>query len=199
MARSGPHVRMRSCRSSWTVISTLRAPRSLARLRPSCLLVLLALAASLVTFVPASPAAGQVATTTTLSVTTNTWDTVGLDSNKATSSPFDTFPAGAYVCNTGSLTASGLTATFAWKAGDTHTNLALASGADGATSAVGTLAPGACANVQFLVRVNKSGFQNTTKWRSADRDGVYSIAVTGTNVSGTPSTGDRTLNIQKIV
>ena len=49
------------------------------------------------------------------------------------------------------------------------------------------------------VKVDKSNFQNTTKWKNNDRDGVYKISVTAGNVSGTPSTGDRTLYIQKIV
>ena len=157
----------------------------------------------LATLAVLAAAPSSAATPANLTVRSNTWDVIGLDSNKASTSPFDTFPAGVEICNTGELASSAITATFNFTGTD-NTNIRLAS--DGtvngnltsATQLVGPLVGGACTQAQFLVRVEKSKFNNTQKWRTNDRARTYTITASATT-GGTASTGTRTLYAQQIV
>ena len=151
--------------------------------------------------VAATPSAA--ATPATLTVRSNTWDSIGLDSNKASTSPFDTFPAGVEVCNTGETASSPVTATFNFT-GIANTNIRLASDATtggtvtSATQQIGALAGGACTQAQFLVKVQKAVFQNTQKWRTNDRARSYTITAAAAT-GGSASTGTRTLYAEQIV
>ena len=54
-----------------------------------------------------------------LSISPITWNIIGLDSNKQTDGP-NQYPVGARVCNTGDVTATGVTATFTLDGGSTN-------------------------------------------------------------------------------
>ena len=64
-----------------------------------------------------------IAQTTTLSITPITWGVVGLDSNKPVTSGPDLFLEGARVCNTGSVQATGVEATWAWTSSNPYIDL----------------------------------------------------------------------------
>ena len=166
----------------------------------------LALLAAVVVLAPlfvltAAPSAA--ATPANLTVRTNTWDVIGLDSNKASTSPFDTFPAGVEICNTGEEASSAVTATFDFT-GTANANIRLAPDTStngtttSATQQIDAIAGGACAQAQFLVRVDKTKFNNTQKWRTNNRTRTYTITASATS-GGTASTGTRTLYVQQIV
>src|SRR5215208_530813 len=57
-----------------------------------------------------------------LTISPITWNVIGLDSNNVNVGP-NNFPVGARVCNTGDLTATGITADFVWDSSDPYINL----------------------------------------------------------------------------
>src|SRR5215208_573874 len=84
-----------------------------------------------------------------LTVNPITWNVVGLDSNNVNIGP-NNFPVGVRVCNTGDLTATGITADFVWDSSDPYINLRSGS-SDPITLA--SLPEGACEDFYFEVTV----------------------------------------------
>jgi hypothetical protein len=100
-----------------------------------------------------------------LTVTRTTWDVIGMRSNITPAHELTSprrFPVGVEICNTGAVTASGVSAAFALS------NVQVASGsqpaigsvqpqggtsATGANQTIGDLAAGACRQVYYTVRV----------------------------------------------
>ena len=132
-----------------------------------------------------------------LTVRSNTWDTIGLDSNQSTTSPFDTFPAGVEICNTGLGASEPVTATFNFTNTNSNIRLASSPSATSATQDVGTLAAGACTQAQFLVNIDKAQFTGASAWNSLNRARTYTITASAAGTASA-STGTRTLYAQKI-
>src|SRR5262249_51517365 len=80
-----------------------------------------------------------------LTVTPITWNIIGLDSNNVTAGP-DTFPVGVRVANTGNAAATNVQTNYVWDSTNSFINLL-----GPATSTVGTLAPGASADIIYNV------------------------------------------------
>ncbi|HEY5728408.1 MAG TPA: CARDB domain-containing protein, partial [Anaerolineales bacterium] len=137
-------------------------------------------------FPPQSP----VYALTTLTVEPLTWNVIGLDSNNVSVGP-NHFPVGARVCNTGSETATNVTATWNWTNADT-TYLNLRGGTLSAIN-LGTLNPGTCADAYFEVAVTRNA-------GAYDQTRPYRIDVTAGNVTGTISTPTpRVLYVEHLV
>lgn len=118
-----------------------------------------------------------------LTVTPITWNVVGLDSNNVNLGP-NNFPVGVRVCNTGNLTATGISADFVWDTTDTYINLR---GGSQDPITLTSLAAGACHDFYFEVTItrNASAYDHTAR---------YHIQVTATNdgAGGTISTSSPT-------
>jgi uncharacterized repeat protein (TIGR01451 family) len=122
--------------------------RRAANLRRVLIVPLLGLMIAAILPMRAAEAAGGV----TLTVTPITWDIVGLDSNNVNTGP-SKFSVGSRVCNTGSVTASLVTATFAWTSANTY--ITLEAGTNNSVS-LGALTAGACADAYFNVEITRS-------------------------------------------
>lgn len=81
-----------------------------------------------------------------LTITTITWDVVGLDSNDVTTGP-NVYPVGVRVCAAGGPVADVIV-TFAWDTANPYVELLTA-----ATQSIASLADGACADRYFFVAV----------------------------------------------
>lgn len=140
------------------------------RIRPSRLLlvfVLMAAFAPVLTF-PASAAAS-------LSITPNTWNIVGLDSNDVTDGPNE-FLVGVRICNPGDVAATNVVATFAWDTAATYINLQPGSGS---TRTSASLASGACMNAYFNIEITRDSNAYDTARRfhiSATADGLGTVS-----------------------
>ena len=122
---------------------------------------------------PQFPAAAA----TTLTVTPITWNVIGLDSNNVNVGP-NQFPVGARVCNTGSTTATNMTATFVWDSSNTYINLQPGTNS---TLSIASLAAGACTDFYFNVEVTRnSAAYDTTR--------SYHIAISADGGATTGST-----------
>jgi hypothetical protein len=86
-----------------------------------------------------------------LTVTPLTWNVVGLDSNNVDVGP-NHFPVGARVCNTGTASASNVTATFVWNSSNTYIDIR--PGTNSILS-VTSLHTGACTDFYFEVEVTR--------------------------------------------
>ena len=84
-----------------------------------------------------------------LTISPITWDVIGLDSNDPTDGP-NVYPVAAEVCNTGDMTATGLTTTFVWDSANALINLE-----SGATLSLGDLAAGSCVDAYYNVVVTR--------------------------------------------
>lgn len=95
-----------------------------------------------------------------------TWNIIGLDSNNVNIGP-NKFPVGIRVCNTGTTSATNVTATFVWDdglnkyTGDPYINLRAGS-LD--TITISSLAAGSCTDFYFEVEVTRNaGAYNHTR------------------------------------
>ncbi|HSL45573.1 MAG TPA: DUF11 domain-containing protein, partial [Anaerolineales bacterium] len=109
----------------------------------------------------------------TFSLRPITWNVVGLDSNNVNVGPSN-FPVGVRVCNTGNLTATGITADFVWDTSDVFIDLRDGS-ADPITLA--SLTAGACHDFYFEVTVarNPAAYDHTRHYHiqvAAANDGT---------------------------
>jgi uncharacterized repeat protein (TIGR01451 family) len=140
------------------------------RVRPSRVLLVFLLVAAFIPFLtsPASAAAS-------LSITPNTWNVVGLDSNDVTDGPNE-FLAGIRICNTGDAAASNVVATFVWDTAATYVNLQPGSGS---TRTLGSLASGACTNAYFNIEItrNTNAYDTARRFHiSATADGLGTVS-----------------------
>ncbi|MEZ5168863.1 MAG: hypothetical protein R2695_21140, partial [Acidimicrobiales bacterium] len=143
--------------------------------------ILAALALSFLSLEQASAAAG-------LSIEPITWNVIGLKSNDVTVGP-NTFPVGAKVCNSGDAPATNVAADFAFTTSPSPVSISTA----GPTHiAVGSLAPGECADVYFDVVVTRS---------TASFDAVrgYQITATGDGLTPVATPADRELYVERLV
>ncbi|MEO5760676.1 MAG: hypothetical protein ABIR28_00040, partial [Vicinamibacteria bacterium] len=123
---------------------------------------------------------GVVYAATTLSVTSITWDTIGLDSNLVTVGP-NTFPVGARVCNTGLAVANNVVATFVWDSTNAYINLRAGSATTLSVPTLSVGGAGACTDFYFEVEVTRtSAAYDTTR--------KYHIAITADAGATTGST-----------
>ncbi len=113
--------------------------------------------------------------TVSFTVTPYTWNIIGLDSNTPVTGP-NRFPVGARVCNTGSSSASSVTADFVW---DDATATYIYSRAGSAVSlSLATLAASECKDAYFEVEVSPDA-------TSFDKTRRYHIAVSGSDGTST--------------
>ena len=101
-----------------------------------------------------------------LTISRNTWNVIGLDSNDVNTGP-NVFPVAVTICNTGPSIATNLTTTFLW---DSSNSLITLTGP--ATVNRGTLAAGGCVGAYYWVAVARSPSAYATTRR-------YHITVTG--------------------
>jgi uncharacterized repeat protein (TIGR01451 family) len=155
------------------------------RVRTSLLAAVVAAAALVVMPVPAQAAAS-------LSITPTTWNVIGLDSNKPSVSNGrpNEFPVGAKVCNNGDVAASGVQAAWTWTT--SNANLSLAT-PGAATRTIGSLAPGACAQVTYNVLVNRNQQSFNTRTRG------YQITATASGGLSASTPLSRELYVEKLV
>ncbi|HYJ45376.1 MAG TPA: hypothetical protein VEV81_02100, partial [Pyrinomonadaceae bacterium] len=117
--------------------------------------------------------AGVQTASAQLSITPNTWNVIGLDSNKLTDGP-NVFPAGARVCNTGGTTLNNVVANFVWDSSNLNINLT-----DNSTASARTLAAGACVDFYFNVTVTRTNAVYGTARRfhiTASADGTGTVS-----------------------
>ena len=114
-----------------------------------------------------------------LSITPNTWNVVGLDSNKTTDGPNE-FPVGVKVCNTSSSALSNLNTTFYWDSTNTLINLDTGGTTQSITQS--SLAANTCINVYFTVVVTR----DTAAYDTSRRYHIESSA-TGVSTVSTPT------------
>jgi hypothetical protein len=127
--------------------------------------------------VPARAATG-------LSVQLLTWGVIGLDSNDVTTGPA-LFPVGARVCNTGTTTATGLTARFVWDSANAHLSVAGPS-----AWSLGTLGAGRCRDAYVNVAVARTGAAYLTSRR-------FHVTATASGISRRTPT--RALYVEKLI
>lgn len=137
-----------------------------------------------------------------LAITTNTWNTIGLDSNKVTTGPND-FPVGARVCNTGDATATNVTSTFVFDngsistdpyTGDAYINLrpgSLAALPDVLSDPI-NLAPGACTDFYYEVEVTRTS-------SAYDQTRQYHITATADTLGVVSTTTPRQLYVEHLI
>jgi hypothetical protein len=126
---------------------------------------------------------------TTLTVTPITWNVIGLDSNNVNVGP-NRFPVGARVCNTGSATASNVTATFVWDSSNSYINIHPGTSD---TLSIPSLAAGACTDFYFEVEVTRNAAAYNTTRR-------YRITVTADGGATTGSTPTpRELFVERLI
>ncbi len=122
-----------------------------------------------------------------LSVTPNTWDSIGLRGNTSglPESP-NMFPVGAEVCNTSGSDLNDVSATFVWDSANPYIGLN-----NGATIPVGPLPAGDCTDVYYTVSIAK----DANAWFTSR---AYHIELTATGASGQTPAG-RQLFVEKLV
>lgn len=115
----------------------------------------------------------------TLTITPNTWNIIGLDSNTPASGPYR-FPIGAKICST--VNAVNVTADFVWDdglndfTGDAYVNLRTGSLS---STVIPSILAGQCADAYFEVEVDKT---------AASFDQTRAYHITAADGSGTVST-----------
>jgi uncharacterized repeat protein (TIGR01451 family) len=117
----------------------------------------------------ASPASAAAS----LSITPNTWNVIGLDSNSVASGP-NHFLSGARICNTGNATATNVQADYAWDSANSFISLY-----GPASYAFGDLAASACVNAFFNVQVSRtsSAYDTTRQFHiTASADALSSVS-----------------------
>jgi hypothetical protein len=121
-----------------------------------------------------------------LTVTTITWNVVGLDSNNVNIGP-NQFPVGARICNTGSSSATNVAATFVWDTANANITES-----EPAARAVGTLAAAACKDVYYTAVVTRTAAAYDTARR-------YHIAVTADTLAAVSTPVPRELYVEHLV
>jgi hypothetical protein len=95
-----------------------------------------------------------------LTLTPNTWNVIGLDSNNVNVGP-NQFPVGAKVCNSASgTTSNNVVVSFVW---DSVNSLINVSSSSSPTITISSIAPGACAYAYFTVEVSRNSAAYDTK------------------------------------
>ena len=130
-----------------------------------------------------------------------TWNVIGLDSNNTSVGP-NTFPVGARVCNTGTLTATTVTASITLGAGSTAINLA-----PGPTTIVyGDLQAGAAAPSQYAISTvpaNCTDFYYTvaiTRVASSyNKTRSFQITASATNATSVSTPANREVYVEKLI
>ena len=121
-----------------------------------------------------------------LTVTTVSWNVVGLDSNNPTIGP-DTFQIGARVCNTGGSALNSIVGDFIWDSTNAFINLSGAS-----TLNLSSLNAGACTDFYYPVTITRSSLAyNATR--------SYHIAVSATGISTITTPTPREIYVEKII
>jgi uncharacterized repeat protein (TIGR01451 family) len=124
-----------------------------------------------------------------LSVTPNTWDTIGLRGNTSglPASP-NMFPVGAEVCNTTGSDLTDVSASLNWDSANPYIDL---DSGQPSTVSIGALAAGECTPAYFTISVAKDAAAwNTTR--------AYHIEATATGASGQTPAG-RELYVEKLI
>jgi uncharacterized repeat protein (TIGR01451 family) len=121
-----------------------------------------------------------------LTVTPTTWNVVGLDSNNPATGP-DAFPVGGRICNTSGATITNVTGMLVWDSANIYLNLE-----GGDTANLGSLAPGACTDVYFMVKVTRTAAAYNTA-RS------YHLTITGDGASTVSTPTPRELYVESLV
>lgn len=135
--------------------------------------------------VPASPASAAPV----LTITSITWNVVGLDSNNVTVGP-NNFPVGARVCNIDTVdTATNVVSTFVWDSTDPYINLRAGSLT---TTSVPSLAPGACTDFYYEVTVTR----NTAAYNHTRR---YHITATANGLGTVSTPTPREIYVEKLI
>ena len=162
----------------WGRDSTATGRRSRAgRMAATAAVAALALVA-----IPSAPA--QAAPV--LTIRPLTWNVIGLDSNSPATGP-DTFPVAARVCNTGDAVATAVTSDLVWDSANAYIE------ADGGASIVsGDVAPGACTDAYFHVKVTRTAAAFDTTRR-------YHITARADGVSGVSTPTPRELYVEKLI
>jgi len=124
-----------------------------------------------------------------LSVTPNTWDTIGLRGNTSglPASP-NMFPVGADVCNTTGAPLADVSATLVWDSANPYVDI---DAGQPATISIGSLAPGECGTAYYTITVAK----DAAAWFTSR---AYHIEATATGASGQTPAG-RQLYVEKLV
>jgi uncharacterized repeat protein (TIGR01451 family) len=120
-----------------------------------------------------------------LTITTITWDVIGLDSNDVTVGP-NVYPVGVRVCAVGGAVAD-ITVTFAWDTANAYVQLLTS-----ATQSIASLADGACADRYFFVAVVRDAAAYDTT-----RD--YHITASAPGVATVSTPTPRQLYVERIL
>lgn len=120
-----------------------------------------------------------------LSITTITWDIVGLDSTDVDDGP-NVYPVGVRVCATGG-TVEGITVSFTWLSANPYLNLV-----GPATQTIPSLAAGTCVDRYFFVAVTRDeAAYDTTR--------AYSVTATATNGTIATTPTPRQLYVERLL
>lgn len=130
---------------------------------------------------PATAAAAPALTVTSIS-----WNTIGLDSNNTSVGP-NQFPVGARICNTGSTAATNVATSFSWDSANANISLVEAAG-----RTVGTLAAGACKDVYYTAQITRTSAAYDTARR-------YHVSVSADTLPTISTPTPRELYVEKLV
>jgi hypothetical protein len=144
--------------------------------RPRVAAVLVGLVATILAFVAPPVSAAPI-----LVVERNTWNVIGLDSNKPATEGPDTFPVGVSVCTTGDAPATDVAADFFWDETPSPLWVALAAGSP-STITRASLAAGECTDFYFNVEVVRD--KNA---QSTSRDYHIEVSSNETTTQSTPA------------
>jgi hypothetical protein len=129
---------------------------------------------------------GRAAAATSLTVTSITWNVLGLDSNKTTTGP-NQFPVGVRVCNTGSSAATNTSASFVWDTANAYVSLL-----ESPSQSLGTIAAGSCADAYWTAVVTRdSAAYNTARG--------YHVSVSADLTATVSTPTPRELFVEKLV
>lgn len=129
---------------------------------------------------------GSISAGAAVTITSTSWNVVGLDSNSPSSGP-DTYQIGARVCNTGGAAVTNIVGTFVWDSSNSFINL---SGANPVS--VSSLNASACTDIYFPVTITRTtSAYNTTR--------SYHISVSGTGFSSVSTPTPREIYVERII
>ncbi len=134
-----------------------------------------------------------------LIVTYISWTVVGLDSNSPTTTTLPhIYPVGARVCNTGTDSATNVSAKWTWgdTTGTNSINNAFTGPAQNTSQSIGTLTAsgtsGACSDVYFTVNVNQSN--GNSNFNNSQASNIIATADGGLSTTAT-----KTVYVEKLV
>lgn len=122
-----------------------------------------------------------------LTITSVTWNVIGLDSNRPVTDGPELFPVGARVCNTGGGAVSNILSNFVWDSSNSLINLNVPS-----TLTYPSLAAGRCIDFYFDVIVTRTAAAHNTTRR-------FHITASGDGVSAVSTPTPRELYVEKIL